>query len=360
MNFPKKQISNFFTEKRASKSYSPPGSIDLPVNLGTKKKAEISLFSFDENSFTETKLQHVSEIKDSLNPKKVNWINLDGIDDAESVNNLGKIFNLHPLTIEDIINTDQRAKFEDYNYYIALMLKMLYLEDEIKTEQLCIILTENTVITFQEHHGDPFEAIRERIRQSKGRIRKMPCDYLAYALVDAVVDSYFILLDKFGDELDLLEHELNTHSKKDTLKNLQLVKRQLLLMRKLLFPTREMITLLQRDETTLIKHETDFFIRDLLDHIVRVIETVDTYKDIVVDMIDTYRSNMSNRMNETMKILTIISTIFIPLTFIVGVYGMNFKYMPELDSVWGYPLVWLVMIVTSVSLIIYFKRKNWL
>jgi magnesium transporter len=167
-------------------------------------------------------------------------------------------------------------------------------------------------------------------------------------------------LDKFGDELDLLEHELNTHSKKDTLKNLQLVKRQLLLMRKLLFPTREMITLLQRDETTLIKHETDFFIRDLLDHIVRVIETVDTYKDIVVDMIDTYRSNMSNRMNETMKILTIISTIFIPLTFIVGVYGMNFKYMPELDSVWGYPLVWLVMIVTSVSLIIYFKRKNWL
>jgi magnesium transporter len=360
MNFPKKNISNFFTELRAKKSYSPPGSIDLPVNSGSKKKAEISLFSFDENSFTECKVESVSELKNTLNTKKVNWINLDGIDDAESVNELGKLYNLHPLTIEDIVNTDQRAKFEDYDYYIALMLKMLYLEDEIKTEQLCIILTENTVITFQEHHGDPFEAIRERIRQGKGRIRKMPCDYLAYALMDAVVDSYFILLDKYGDELDLLEHELNTHSKKDTLKNLQLMKRQLLMMRKLLFPTREMITALQRDETKLVNQETDFFIRDLLDHIVRVIETIETYKDIVADMIDTYRSNMSSRMNETMKILTIISTIFIPLTFIVGVYGMNFKYMPELESELGYPLVWMVMIVTSISLIVYFKRKKWL
>jgi len=297
MNFPKKTISNFFTEKRAEKSYSPPGSIELSVNSGNKKKAEISFFSFDESSFTEIKVQTIEELKNLLNPKKVNWINLDGIDDSESVSELGKVFNLHPLTIEDIVNTDQRAKFEDYNYYIALMLKMLYLEDEIKTEQLCIILTENAVITFQEHHGDPFEAIRERIRHGKGRVRKMPCDYLAYALVDAVVDSYFILLDKFGDELDVLEHELNTHSKKDTLKNLQMMKRHLLMMRKLLFPTREMITSLQRDETKLVNHETDFFIRDLLDHIVRVIETIETYKDIVADMIDTYRSIMSSRMN---------------------------------------------------------------
>lgn len=360
MNLSKNTISNFFTEKRAKKSYSPPGSIDLPVNSGTKKKSQITLFSFDESSFTEHNIQDISQLKPLLSTSKIHWINLDGIDDTVSVSEIGKLFNLHPLTIEDVINTDQRAKFEDYDYYIALMLKMLYLENEVKTEQLCIILSEHTVITFQEHHGDPFEAIRDRIRQGKGRVRKMGCDYLAYALVDAVVDSYFILLDKFGDELDILENELNSKSGKDTLKKLQMMKRQLLLMRKLLFPTRELITSLQRDENKLIRPETEFFLRDLLDHIVRVIETIETYKDIVGDMIDTYRSNMSSKLNETMKILTIISTIFIPLTFIVGVYGMNFKYMPELDSKIGYPLVWLVMITTSVSLIVYFKRKKWL
>jgi magnesium transporter len=238
---------------------------------------------------------------------------------------------------------------------------MLYREEELRTEQLCIVLTQFGVITFQEiKGGDPFEAIRERIRQGKGRVRKMGADYLAYALMDAVVDSYFIMLGEFGDRLDVIDAELTDDPDEETIRKLRKIKRELLFMRKVLLPMRETITVMQRDENNLIKPEIAVFVRDLQDHVIRVIETIENYRDIVGEMIDTYMSMLSNRMNQIMKVLTIISTIFIPLTFIAGIYGMNFDYMPELHEHIGYPLVLAFMALTAISLLWYFRKKRWM
>jgi magnesium transporter len=223
------------------------------------------------------------------------------------------------------------------------------------------VLTQFGVITFQEiKGGDPFEAIRERIRQGKGRVRKMGADYLAYALMDAVVDSYFIMLGEFGDRLDVIDAELTDDPDEETIRKLRKIKRELLFMRKVLLPMRETITVMQRDENNLIKPEIAVFVRDLQDHVIRVIETIENYRDIVGEMIDTYMSMLSNRMNQIMKVLTIISTIFIPLTFIAGIYGMNFDYMPELHEHIGYPLVLAFMALTAISLLWYFRKKRWM
>lgn len=360
MNF-KKGLSSFITSSRAKKSYLPPGNISFHVNSNVENNTIVSVFSYNEAELTEKQELSVEQINNTIKSDRINWINVDGLGNKEKVKRISKLFDLHPLTIEDILNTDQRAKFEDYEDYIALVMRMIYYEEEeLKTEQLCLILKTNTVISFQEQHGDPFEAIRERIRTCKGRVRRMGADYLTYALIDAVVDSYFILLDKLGDKLDLLEHEVSHNPGKESIQKLQNFKRQLLLMRKLLLPTRELVLTMQKDENRFFGESTGIYLRDLMDHIVRVTETIETFKDIVVEMMENYRSYQSQRLNETMKMLTIISTIFIPLTFIVGVYGMNFEYMPELQQKWGYPAVMVVMAITGVSLVIYFKKKKWM
>ncbi|MES2397885.1 MAG: magnesium/cobalt transporter CorA [Bacteroidota bacterium] len=343
-----------------NKAGAPPGTV-VYSGKDTIEKVKITLIEYNETQFIEKDFYNFSECLESVDPNMVKWINVDGIHKVELIEAIGKHYNIHALTLEDIVNTNQRSKFEDYDSYVVSIMKMIYYDDEIRSEQLTVILMEGMVISFQEiHGGDAFDMIRNRIRQGKGRIRKMGADYLAYALLDAVVDCYFTILEKFGDRIELLEEELMEEPTKETLKQLHFMKREMIFLRKAVWPMRELINNLERSETVLIKPSTDIYLRDLHDHAVRVIDTVETFRDLLSGMMDIYLSSVSNRMNEVMKVLTIITTIFVPVTFIVGVYGMNFDFMPELHSKWGYPLTWMVILVTIGSLLIYFRRKKWM
>jgi magnesium transporter len=299
----------------------------------------------------------------------VRWINVEGVHNTELVEKIGKIYDIHPLTLEDIVNTNQRPKFEEYEHYLVNIMKMVYEEecdkkgeDIFVSEQLAIlIMNKRTVISFQEADGgDVFDIIRTRIRQGKGRIRKAGADYLAYCLIDAVVDSYFTVLEHFGDEMEKMEDSLVGNPKQEMIRKLHDLKRQMIYLRKSVWPMRDMVNNIERSESELITPATMIYLRDAHDHIIRVIDTVETYRDLLSGMMDLYMTSVSNRMNEVMKTMTIITTIFVPLTFIVGVYGMNFDVMPELRSDYGYYIVWLVMIFIVVLLFIFFRIKKWL
>lgn len=339
---------------------APPGTI---VYYGEDRtdKVRISLIEYNEKEFIEKDFYNLSDCLNHVNSDMVKWINVDGIHDVTLIEKIGKHFNIHPLTLEDIVNTNQRAKFEDYDNYVVSIMKMIYYDTELRSEQLSVVLMEGMVISFQEvDGGDAFDLIRNRIRQGKGRIRKMGADYLAYALIDAVVDCYFTILEKIGDKIEVLEEELISDPTKETMQQLHHMKREMIFVRKAVWPMRELINNLERSETELIKPSTDIYLRDVHDHTIRVIDTVETYRDLLSGMMDIYLSSVSNKMNEVMKVLTIITTIFVPVTFIAGVYGMNFDYMPELHSKWGYPATWAVMIILILSLLIYFRKKKWL
>jgi magnesium transporter len=252
---------------------------------------------------------------------------------------------------------------EDFEKYIFLVLKMLYIDDkthEVRSEQVSLILGQNFVISFQETIGDVFDAVRERIRKSKGRIRKMGTDYLAYALIDAIIDNYFLILEKIGDKVKNLEQNVVSTPTPEIMQQIYNLKRQMVYLRKSVWPLREVINGLLREESKLIKKTTHVYLRDLYDHTIQVIDTIETFRDMISGMLDIYMSSVSNKMNEIMKVLTIFAAIFIPLTFIAGVYGMNFQYMPELNIPWAYPAIWVVIILVSVSLLAYFKHKKWI
>ncbi len=348
--------SNDYDEKTGA----PPGTIIYSGEARTER-VKITLIEYSETEFIEKDFYDLSECMDYVNPSLVKWMNVDGIHKVDLIEAIGKKFNVHPLTLEDIANVDQRPKFEDYDSYVVTIMKMIYYEKELHAEQLSVVLMEGMVISFQEvHGGDAFDLIRNRLRSGKGRIRKMKADYLAYALIDAVVDCYFSVLEKIGDKIEELEEDLIENPSKETMQQLHFMKREMIFLRKAVWPIRELINNLERSETDLISHSTDIYLRDLHDHAVRVIDTVETYRDLLSGMMDIYLSSVSNKMNEVMKVLTIITTIFVPVTFIAGVYGMNFDYMPELHSKWGYPAVWMVMLTMIVSLLFYFRRKKWL
>ncbi|MGA1796130.1 MAG: magnesium/cobalt transporter CorA, partial [bacterium] len=264
---------------------------------------------------------------------------------------------------EDILNTNQRPKFEDFEHFIYVVLKMLSYDtekQEIIAEQVSIVIGQNFVLSFQEREGDVFNPVRERIRNAKGRIRKMGADYLAYALLDAVVDNYFLILEALGEEVEELEEALVVNPTPQVLQAIHHLKRETIFLRKAVWPLREVIDSLGRRESPLIGKGTTLFLRDVYDHTIQIIDTAETFRDLIAGMLDIYLSSISNRMNNVMKVLTIIATIFIPLTFIAGIYGMNFKYMPELDWRWSYPLVWVVMVLVAVYMVMYFKDKGWL
>ncbi|MCJ7693106.1 MAG: magnesium/cobalt transporter CorA, partial [Sedimentisphaerales bacterium] len=293
----------------------------------------------------------------------VTWINIDGLHDIQVIEKIGKNFDFHPLILEDILNTGQRPKFEDFENYIFIVLKMLTYDDDeetIKSEQVSMILGHNFVISFQEIQGDVFENIRERIRTAKGRIRKMSCDYLLYTLLDAIVDNYFAIMEKFGEKIESLEEQLVSDPDEKILQKIHSMKRELISLRKSVWPLRELVSGLQRSESELISEPTIIYFRDVYDHTIQVIDTVETFRDMVSGMLDIYLSSISNRMNAVMKVLTIIATIFIPLTFVAGIYGMNFKFMPELEWKWGYFIVLIIMAVAAAAMLIYFRRKKWL
>jgi magnesium transporter len=355
----RKRIS-FINRQRSKKSFLPPGTVEADVSLQAQSVV-ITVLQFNESFIEEKVFYNLSDFKDISSTSYVTWINVDGIHDASVIEKIGSLYEIHPLTLEDIANTDQRPKFEDYENYVVVMMKMLYYDSELHNEQLSVVLKNNVVITFQENHGgDAFYPIRKRLKEAKGRVRKYGADYLCYALIDAVVDSYFNILEVIGDKIELMDEQLIAEPTPDTLQVLHSMKREMIFLRKSVWPVRDMVNSLERSETTLIQPSTDVYLRDVHDHVIRVIETVENYRDLINGMMDIYLSSLSNKMNEVMKVLTIISTLFIPVTFIVGVYGMNFDYMPELRSPYGYGATWLVMLVIMISLLYYFRRKKWL
>jgi len=349
-------------KKRSKKAGLPPGTL---VHIGEKKseKTKITILDYDELHVQEKEIRTVDECLPFKDEPTVTWINVDGLHQVEILEKLGEGFGLHPLVLEDILNTDQRPKMEDYGDYMYIVLKLLYHNDksnEIAAEQISLILGSNFVISFQEKEGDVFNPIRERIRNGKGRMRKMGADYLAYALLDSVVDNYFIILEKLGEKIEFLEEELVTNPTPKTLQTLHSLKREMIFLRRSVWPLREVISGLERGELSLIKENTVIYLRDVYDHTIQVIDTIETFRDMLSGMLDIYLSSISNRLNAVMKVLTIIATIFMPLTFIAGIYGMNFQYMPELEWRWGYPLVLLIMLAIGVFMLISFRRKKWL
>ncbi|NIP24216.1 MAG: magnesium/cobalt transporter CorA [Phycisphaerae bacterium] len=354
--------------KRLRKTGLPPGTL---VYVGEKKveAVKISYLDYDEQNFQEKQVSKIEECFPFKSTPTVTWINIDGLHDVEIIEKLGKQFELHPLILEDVLHTEQRPKYEDFDKYIFIVLRMLRYNEQIQvveSEQVSLILGTNYVISFQERVGDVFEPIRERLRNAKGRIRKMGPDYLAYALLDAIVDSYFAILEKVGERIESMEEELVSDPTEKTLQQIHTMKREMISLRKSVWPLREVISGVQRSESSIIKESTEIYLRDVYDHTIQIIDTIESFRDMVSGMLDIYLSSISNKMNEVMKVLTIIATIFIPLTFIAGIYGMNFNpekspwNMPELNSYWGYPVVWVVMAVVAVIMLIYFRRKKWL
>ena len=347
---------------RAKKAGLPPGTLTY---LGDKmgEKPAITFIDYDESRIQEKEAVSIEECFPFKETPTVTWINIDGVHDVELIEKLGNHFELHPLIMEDIVNTQQRPKIDDSGSYIFIVLRMLqYDEDakEIKSEQVSLILGTNFVLSFQESVGDVFEPVRDRLRKSKGRIRKAGADYLAYALLDAVVDNYFVAMEKLGEIIEDIEDTLVTQPTPNTLQTIHSLKSEAISLRKSVWPLREVISSLERAETPLIKKTTRIYLRDVYDHTIQVIDTVESFRDIVTGMLDIYLSSISNRMNEVMKVLTVFAAIFIPLTFIAGVYGMNFVSMPELSWRWGYPAVLILMSLVAAVLLLYFKRKKWL
>ena len=348
--------------KRSKKSGLPPGAL---VHVGEKKAEEvrIRIIDYDEPHVEEKEVKRVEDVFPFKDTATVTWINIDGLHAVDVIERIGEHFGLHPLLLEDILNTDQRPKLEDFGEYLFIVLKMLYYDDEdheIEAEQVSLILGSNFVISFQEREGDVFNFVRDRIRAGKGRIRMEGADHLAHALIDAIVDNYFVVLEKIEEKIEDTEDELVTNPTPETLQMIHRLKSGTIFIRKSVWPLREVISGLERGESPLIHESTNVYLRDVYDHTIHVIDTIETFRDMIAGMLDIYLSSISNKMNEVMKVLTIIATIFIPLTFIAGIYGMNFQYMPELGWRWGYPLIWLVMCAVLVSMLVYFRRKGWL
>jgi magnesium transporter len=348
--------------KASNKVGLPPGTL---VHIGERRteKVKITIIDFDESQFEEKEVDTIEECFPFKDTPTVTWINIDGIHEMEIIEKIGKHFEIHPLVLEDIVNAGQQPKMEDLEHYILVILKMLFYEEEtkeIKPEQVSLILGPNFVITFQEREGDVFNPIRDRLRKAKGRIRKMEADYLAYSLLDTIVDHYFIVLEKLGEWIEGLEEELVTNPTPDTLQTIHTLKRELIFLRRSVWPLREAVNNLDRGESSLIHESTGIYLRDVYDHTIQVIDTIETFRDMVSGMLDVYLSSLSNRMNEVMKVLTIIATIFIPLTFIAGIYGMNFKYIPELELHWGYAASLILMGLIAFVMVLYFRRKRWL
>jgi len=348
--------------KKISKSRGlAPGTL-VHIGEGKTEQVKIKIIDYDESQFREKQAKTIEECFYFKDTPTVTWINIDGIHEIEIIDKIGKYFGFHPLILEDIVNTGQRPKYEDFDSYIFIVLKMLYYDDkkdETAVEQVSLILGSNFVISFQEKEGDVFEPIRERIRNAKGRIRKMGADYLAYSLLDAIVDNYFSILEKLEEKIEGIEEDLMKNPTIETLQTIHDLKKDTIFLRKSVWPLRELISGLERGESNLIQKNIGAYLRDVYDHTIQVIDTIETFRDMISGMIDIYLSSVNNRMNEVMKILTMFAAIFIPLTFIAGIYGMNFQHMPELTWKYGYYIILAVMSTLGIVMLTYFKRKKW-
>lgn len=349
--------------RRSEKAGLPPGTL---IHVGEKREGEVGLhlIHYGTDVLEEKSLSNFTEYENKeIKTEGIEWLDVVGLHDTALIEQIGKKFSIHPLALEDILNTEQRPKIDEYDDFLYIVLKMLDLDEEtgaLTIEQVSFILKENLVISFQEREGDVFDSVRERIRNTAGRFRKLGADYLLYALMDSVVDNYFVILEKIGEQVEETEELLLTHPDQETVRSIYRMKRELLTLRHAVWPLREAVSSIRKTEHILVQSQTQTYFSDLYDHVIQNIDTVENFRETVSGMLDLYLSSISNRMNEVMRVLTVIATLFIPLTFIVGVYGMNFKYMPELEWHWGYPFVWILMACIALVMMYWFKRKKWL
>ena len=351
-----------FFKKREKNMGLAPGSL---IFIGDQKvdKIHIRLIDYDKEKLKEEEIKDIKTGAEYKKTKTVTWINIDGLHDLNIMKELGESFELHPLLLEDVLNTGQRPKLVEFDNCMFFVLKMLRYEEKtekIVAEQLSMVLGENYLITFQEQPGDVFEPVRERIRKQKGRIRMTGIDYLAYALLDTVVDNYIYIIERIGEKIEALEYMVLHHADMSVIENINALKQEMNFLRKSIRPVQEFILQLSRIESEFINKKTIPFLKDLLDLITHAMEAIDTYRDLLSDHFNTYNSIMSNKMNDIMKVLTIIATIFIPITFVAGIYGMNFDFMPELKWKYAYFTIWIIILAITSGMIIYFKKKNWL
>jgi magnesium transporter len=349
-------------KERSVKSGLPPGTL---VHIGEKSDREIriSVTDYSETVCEEKEITALKECFYFTDPSIKSWINVEGLHEIEVIQQVGECQGLHPLVLEDILNTDQRPKLEDYGEYLYIVLKTFRNDKggDIVTEQVSLILGANFVITFQEGiRSDIFSSIRERIRNGKGRVRSMGTDYLTYCFMDAIVDNYFVVLEQAEERIEVLEDEVVTKPSPETVQKLHKLKREMIFLRKAVWPLREVLAAMTRRESKLITDPVMIYLRDVYDHVIQVIDIIEVCRDMLSGMLDIYLSSMSNRLNEVMKFLTVIATIFMPLSFLASMWGMNFKNMPELDSKWGYPIALGIMASVAVSMIVWFRKKRWL
>ena len=355
------KVKKSHTKKISDKVGLPPGTLFFTGEKRVEVE-KITIIDYNEKTFEIKETGEVPENLYEIKDKTVRWINVEGISKLNIIKQIGKQFQLHPLIMEDIVNPAQRPKLENFEEYLFIILRILRwnkAEKSIISEQISIILGNSYVISFRETDSNIFEPILERIIKAKGRIRKMGSDYLVYTLMDVIIDNYFVILEKIGKKIDEIEEELVENPKIETLHAIHLLKRELITLRKAMWPSRNVVNNLQREDSY-IKDATQIYLRDIYDHVIQIIDTFENYRDIISGMLDIYLSSVSNKMNEIMKVLTIISTIFIPLSFLAGFYGMNFLYMPELKVPLAYPLLIMAMTIIAIIMILFFKRKKWL
>jgi magnesium transporter len=347
--------------KLSKKVGMSPGTLHLEGEPRTGP-VKVTVIDYDASRYEEKQVETVEECFPYRDTETVTWINIDGLTNVEVIEKIGQCFSLHPLILEDLLNTEQRPKMEDLETYLYLTIKMLTIgkqTQEVNVEHVSIILGPNYLISFQESAGDVFDPVRQRIRR-EGRIRKFGPDYLAYALIDDIVDNYFLVMEKLEERVEALEQELVEEASRQSLTKINKLKKDMIFLRKAVWPLREMINSMERSDSPLVREETHIYLRDVYDHNIQVIDTLETFRDMVSGMIDIYLSSLSYKMNEIMKVLTLIATIFIPLTFVTGIYGMNFEYMPELRYPYGYFIVWAVMIGVVLVMLAYFRKRQWI
>ncbi|MBI5316720.1 MAG: magnesium/cobalt transporter CorA [Nitrospirae bacterium] len=347
-------------QKRSRKTGLPPGTL---VHIGEKKtdKVAITAFSYAGVRCDEYQVLSLDELAPPAD-ESVTWVNVSGVHRTDILESCGKQFQLHSLLLEDIANTDQRPKLDDYETCLFLVLKMLSVTErqDIVVEQVSLVFGRNFVLSFQENGTDVFTPVRDRLRGGKGRLRQSGADYLFYALVDAIVDQYFAVVEALGEKIEELQDLVVSDPKPETLHKIHALKQQLLFLRRAVWPLREVTNNLSRSECPFLQESTKVFFRDVYDHVVQIVDTIETLREMVSASLDIYLSGISYRLNAVMKVLTIITTIFMPLTFIVGIYGMNFEHMPELKWEWGYPLVVGVMVMIAIAMLGFFIRKRWI
>jgi magnesium transporter len=348
-------------QKRSRKAGLPPGTL---VHIGEKKSetVKITVFDYDDSHFQERQVAKAEDVPIAPEPC-VTWVDVGGVHKVDILESFGKLFGLHSLLLEDIANTDQRPKLDDYGSYGYVVLKMLYEGErrgDIMVEQVSLVYGENFLLSFQENGGDVFQAVKDRLRSGKGRLRHAGSDYLLYALIDSIVDRYFAVLETVGERIEALQDLVVANPQPETLREIHALKRQLLFLRRSVWPLRDVINNLSRAEGRFFEGSTKVFFRDVYDHLVQIVDTVESLREMVSSMLEIYLSSVSYRLNAVMKVLTIITTIFMPLSFIASIYGMNFEHMPELKSSWGYPVVLAIMGATGAAMLFFFKRKNWL